>query len=590
MGKKGLKKQPKQPNAANYGDPATAQGITPSLITSITTNQPTSTSQVDSHAPATTRISFFDFITLATTKDIKEFLKLASTTPEGENLGYLWRRAHGEGYEKGRKSLLQDLNKKMEDKFEERGMDLGREEGYTIAKEAFDDIINTVKAREATKKAITTNSGTQTVSTTTITSIATQTSPLTTPTLYDMSPSPLNIATSSKITKNAIITSTVDVSTQMNHLEAKSSTTSDSFAQTNCFNTKKSCQLIQFPSSVIATPRDSTATTGTQIEYAMSQDLEMGYSACVATTESPALLGNAENAKIGTTKATTNEISQNFDYFPFQTLSTTSLDCTVPSTIFAPHELCSKLAGFVQNHQEIEKSPIFTQNPPISLPPSILEPANDVTRVYASQTAPNKAVLRPSRHSTSASSAEDPQPPAVTIHPKSDQLQADFKSQPSTESSAPTCIVTGLKTRSDLAGFTENSQKIEKTPIFPQKTPESLISTRFSWSDDAVELPIVSKGPTKHPRDLSGLCFSSSSKNPFLSLQCCRQNFNKSRPHFFYSKPRYQCHHTFSNSYSHSQNPYHHSKPPFSASLDWNQDPRLTDLSNALYALGWVRR
>ena len=252
MGKKGLKKQPKQPNAANYGDPATAQGITPSLITSITTDQPTSTSQVDSHAPATTRISFFDFITLATTKDIKEFLKLASTTPEGENLGYLWRRAHGEGYEKGRKSLLQDLNKKMEDKFEEgveRGMDLGREEGYTIAKEAFDDIINTVKAREATKKAITTNSGTQTVSTTTITSIATQTSPLTTPTLYDMSPSPLNIATSSKITKNAIITSTVDVSTQTNHLEAKSSTTSDSFAQTNCFNTKKSCQLIHHSNS-----------------------------------------------------------------------------------------------------------------------------------------------------------------------------------------------------------------------------------------------------------------------------------------------------------------------------------------------------
>jgi hypothetical protein len=137
MAKTSSKKQPKQPNVANVGDTVTAQSITTSPITSTTADQPTITSQIDSHTPATTHVSFFDFITLATTEDIKKFLKLASTTPKGENLENLWRRAHMEGYKKGRKSLLQDLKKKMEDKYEEgveRGMNLGREQGYTVQK------------------------------------------------------------------------------------------------------------------------------------------------------------------------------------------------------------------------------------------------------------------------------------------------------------------------------------------------------------------------------------------------------------------------------------------------------------------------
>ena len=59
-----------------------------------------------------------------------------------------------EGYENGRKSLLWNLERKMEDKYEEgveKGMNLGREEGYTIAKEGFDEIIKVKRAREAAK-------------------------------------------------------------------------------------------------------------------------------------------------------------------------------------------------------------------------------------------------------------------------------------------------------------------------------------------------------------------------------------------------------------------------------------------------------
>jgi flagellar biosynthesis/type III secretory pathway protein FliH len=70
----------------------------------------------------------------------------------------------------------------MEEKFEEgveKGMDLGREEGYTVAKKGFDEIIKVIKAREAPKKAYTTVYTQATPKTTTTTSFSVQTNNLT---------------------------------------------------------------------------------------------------------------------------------------------------------------------------------------------------------------------------------------------------------------------------------------------------------------------------------------------------------------------------------------------------------------------------
>ena len=68
----------------------------------------------------------------------------------------------------------------MEEMFDEgkvRGMDLGREEGYNLAKQGFDGIVKGLKAREAAApKVDTTNAGTQTnPPTTTTTSVSVQT-------------------------------------------------------------------------------------------------------------------------------------------------------------------------------------------------------------------------------------------------------------------------------------------------------------------------------------------------------------------------------------------------------------------------------
>lgn len=130
-----------------------------------TSSQPASTPQVDNtHAPTTTQLSFRNFLTIANTEDIKKFLRVAVTTPEGANLFYLWKHAHDEGHQKGRKSLLENLERKMEEKFEEgveRGMNLGREQGCTIAKEVFNKMIVAIKARD-TLKVDTTDISTQT--------------------------------------------------------------------------------------------------------------------------------------------------------------------------------------------------------------------------------------------------------------------------------------------------------------------------------------------------------------------------------------------------------------------------------------------
>ena len=134
MTKKSSKQQSKQPSAANVGHLATIQS----------SSHPTSNSGVDTDPLAVTQLSFFNFITIATTEDIKEALELIATTSEGENLIYLWERAYKDGYESGRKSLLRSLEKNLEDRFEkgvEKRLDLGREEGYTVAKEAFNRML-----------------------------------------------------------------------------------------------------------------------------------------------------------------------------------------------------------------------------------------------------------------------------------------------------------------------------------------------------------------------------------------------------------------------------------------------------------------
>lgn len=131
------------------------------------------------------------------------------------------------------------------------------------------------------------------------------------------------------------------------------------------------------------------------------------------------------------------------------------------------------------------------------------------------------------------------------------------------------------------------------TPIVPARTfADAVVVTElafirpeppFNWADYAFERTPPAP-PAKPPRDYSIL--SSSVPRPFGSLQR-----RTKRSHTRYPPPqsfnnRHQCHSsTFT---SHRQRQYHLQIPE--TSLDWQADPRLSDLSIALEHLGWVRR
>ena len=331
-------------------------------------------------------------------------------------------------------------------------------------------------------------------------------------------------------------------------------------------------------------PAGAQDCTGTQtdppVTSTTSVSTQTNPTTFAVTSQSPAPSENGQNTKTHPI----SEISAKLPIFSSPTLSTTTLNPAAHSKTNTASETQLTTAIFMKSHPKIKKSPTSTQTTPIPLTHNTTGPINDVTRANTSPKTPNDVVLQPPTLPTTASSL---QPPPSIGHQKIDILRTVFESERHTESPEPTTIVPALKTRSATADFTENCKKLEK---LPQNHSESLVSTCFYWADDANELPTSSIEPTKCPRDLSSLCSSNFLKNPFSSLQRRHRKFNKKRSHLFNSKHQYYCHHIFPAHYSHSQKLHHQFRPPLSASLNWDQDPRLFDLSNILKALGWIRR
>ena len=295
---------------------------------------------------------------------------------------------------------------------------------------------------------------------------------------------------------------------------------------------------------------------------------------------------------------------------------------TTPSTTTTAGKTDPKTADFAQKVEKVEKSPTSTQTTAIMPSNSPPAPTYNVTDVYTSIPALNICALRPTTPSTYANSSHLP----ATGHQKSEPLCAIFESHSPKGSPKHTPIVTGLKTNPETADFIEKPQKIEYLPISSKKSfnssapsvikpaidviqanvnrtgskthlasagsmenypksKKSPVLESFNWADDANTLPVIPTFPQHPPRDLSSL--RSTSMDPFLSLQ--RRHWH-GHPKKRRNDPRRR------RSYWHQSFPaLHHSSrshTPFRTlnSLDWDQDPRLADLSNALRALGWARQ
>ena len=137
-------------------------------------------------------------------------------------------------------------------------------------------------------------------------------------------------------------------------------------------------------------------------------------------------LGYGKNAKIGTTRATRTEISQNIPVFSSSTPSVTSPDLTTPSTTIAL-KTRPKTANFAQKHEKATTS----------------ENSENFT-IFSWKT------------------------------PSSNFM----------DTAAPITIVTALKTHSEMTGFMINHPKIENSPSSTQKSPKAICPSIFEHSDD----------------------------------------------------------------------------------------------------------
>jgi hypothetical protein len=189
------------------------------------------------------------------------------------------------------------------------------------------------------------------------------------------------------------------------------------------------------------------------------------------------------------------------------------------------------------------------------------------------------AVARPPRGV--AIQTEDPQPRSTTTS----AVQVD---------PLPTIPILPHTTNSESTVQTIPSQTQDsssQTSPSPSPIPDMSLMTVSSsmpldWADEATSLQTQIL-PSSPPRDFSGL--RSSKSNPFSSLQ------HRSKRFFHYSHQSRRCHSrlNFNSFYSPHRNSYKPSQPYFHTKmhshLNWESDPRLSDLSRSLKALGWIR-
>jgi hypothetical protein len=629
MAKKSSKKQPKQPND-------TSLTVDMGTVTAAKIKFPEDTS-------APTRVAFREFIELADLNAIKVFITTASSSPEGENLKLLWGRAFKEGLIAGHQLYGKTEERMKEihvDAYEEgfqAGYNEGRRDEYGDwaidghgmhcgyqATIPCDDYGTQIEP--ATSSIITENSPRTTVT------VSTQTDPLTVEKFL------------SNVTKPVTATFSVQTDTPTARLPLTASIS----IQTSPWMPENSKNVSFSPKKSPSLAAEVEEKSQTQTVKRLHYESTVSYDNPSTQNESPSCKTTQNHTKTIELDFT-GEISSNIPVFSSITPSVISPDSTRPSTTTTALEMRSTTAGFTQKVEKVEISDISTQaislatptldyaspspsiTPTSSPAPTTIEagletrpettsfienqnvkksaiftktaletPAssatglkNDTMQVHTTQPTPSDVFSQPTATSTTSSSSQPPSPPG-TGHQKSVLLRDVSQSESPIEFLASTPIISAFKTRPESAIFVENCKKVEITPHLAQNHPETLkppVSKRFNWADEAGSLPISTTLPQHPPRDLSGL--RSTSTDPFSSLR--RRHGHPKRRRKTPQQRRGYWH-----SYPLESFPALHRSPrpniPFRlgafTSLDcqWDQDPRLADLSNALRALGWARR
>jgi hypothetical protein len=362
---------------------------------------------------------------------------------------------------------------------------------------------------------------------------------------------------------------TVSTQTDHNHLEKSTSVTA----------------AVQTTPSVSPIPPHTTASTQTS-----SHDVQPPVTADNVTSSS-------------TTTATSLNTTTNDKNTVLAPTTTISIPST-PSVTSTPllttkiTRKCSKTATFNQNHPKTPKPAVLDENTmkiqPTASNGTPFNPATTCDEGISRVESPFPPIHETAHHPVATSPLS-----ALTGYVSSTKTTSAFENHATDVAlklATPVVATYEPSTPTVNASIPENATTTGEFSQNHPETPKSPISDRSKWSDDAELLPAPPKIPTKYPRDLSDLY--SSSPNPFYSLRRRHRN-QRNLQHFINFRPQshcqYYCHHNFLKFHHYHSSfhlPYHPSQPPspFSDSLNWDQDPRLLDLSDALRALGWTQK
>jgi hypothetical protein len=586
-----------------------------SLHTNLTVDMPVDTattveiaSRDDTSSVTHTRIAFSEFIELADLSAIKMFIITAASSSEGKNLKLLWARAFKEGLISGHQ-----LYGKTEEKLKEthaNGYEEGFQAGYNEGRRdeygdwssdghgmhcgyqdpiPYDDygtqtnptarpIINTAAVSTQTDSIISTISATLSTQTESPAPTLDATSQ-TEPALIKNGGKNSKIGSTSEMLPNIIDFSSSTPSSTSIDSPAPSTVTTGLETQFTLANFDQKLEKLEKPpisnkiTSKTPTPNISEPTDNIARAYASPptpNDVVLQPQSAPATT----ITASSSQLPAGTTDGKSALLRAAFE-------SQASMESTAPTSVVTALETRPELDDSVKIHQKVEKAAVFTQRTPEPIVLGQSECADNVS-VPPTPTAVAKDLKTLSETAGSIRNNQKVEKSPIFTQKGSPALvSGDLKLEDDDDLlTEPITIAPALETHATTAGFIEN---IEKSPVLDN----------FRWSDEAESLPSPSTTtPTKHPRDFSGL--RSSLLNPFSSLRRRRHNRNRNLRQFFNSWSQSCCQHTFPISRYHSSTPhvlpYNISQPPASVSLNWDQDPRLFDLGNALRALGWVRR
>jgi hypothetical protein len=156
-----------------------------------------------------------------------------------------------------------------------------------------------------------------------------------------------------------------------------------------------------------------------------------------------------------------------------------------------------------------------------------------------------------------------------------------------TVSSSTQTTLINVNAQTSTTSHLDTSVQALEPPSSPNR-PQKTSAAPLDWAEDANTLPIIPPSPSpRQPRDLSVL--RSSSSSPFSSLQHRSKRFS----HYSHQSRRRHSHshfNSFNSLHRTSFKPFQsHSHTQTHSHLNWESDPRLSDLSRSLKALGWIR-